>query len=169
MSSPEAKSSLTYRVLCYLLILVGLLQTIGLLCKNNRTLRILGFATASSPLPEVFGKMQGHEPMAYFYKVDLIGIDGKVVTLPFKRKEISTLLSHSPGHLNRFSPYFFAINWGPVLDKRIRDHLMIHGFCTGGPVAVLLGMNEPVKRVSVTLTPRSPHEEPKYFEVTCPA
>lgn len=112
------------KLLYYIIITIGFLQTIGYLTKI-KPIRDLGVVTAASPLPIVFTEVRGVET----YASDFYFRWGKDNTSKKKIKITPALYSKLKGPYNRRNIYGAAIAFGPVLPKKIWDPVLSYGLC----------------------------------------
>jgi hypothetical protein len=113
------------RKIVYLLIIaLGLVQVLGYML-GNKTLRGLGMATCSSPLPIVFTEVKGVETFAsdfFIQFTDDSGLKQRVQITP-------ALYSTLKGPYNRRNIYGAAIAYGPVLKKDLLESVLQYGLC----------------------------------------
>lgn len=112
------------KVLYVLVISIGLIQTVGYIL-GNKTLRGLGMATCSSPLPIVFTEVKGVETFASDFFVQFTDDKGAQ-----QRVQITpSMYSKLKGPYNRRNIYGAAIAYGPVLNKDLLASILNYGFC----------------------------------------
>ncbi len=112
------------KVVYIIIIAVGLLQVTGYLL-GNKTLRGLGMATCSSPLPIVFTEVKGVETFASDFFIQYIDTNGVQDITPIT----PALYSKLKGPYNRRNIYGAAIAYGPVLKKDLLESILRYGFC----------------------------------------
>ncbi|NQX92317.1 MAG: hypothetical protein HRT74_09415 [Flavobacteriales bacterium] len=106
--------------------MVGSLQIIGWVI-NSKSVRGLGMAYCSSPLPIVFTEVKGVETFAADFFVcyrDGSGTNQKVQITPQRYSMLK-------GPYNRRNVYGAAISYGPVLDSTLWSSVLKHGTCNG--------------------------------------
>lgn len=112
------------KILCYIIVVIGLLQTIGYVSKI-KIIRSIGVITSASPLPIVFTEVKGVETFAsdFYFRWDG---ENKV------KEEIKitpALYSKLKGPYNRRNIFGAAIAYGPVLPKDTWDPILNYGLC----------------------------------------
>lgn len=103
---------------------IGLLQVIGY-SVGNKTIRGIGMASGSSPLPIVFTKVKGIETFAsdfYIQFIDKSGVHQELQITP-------AMYSKLKGPYNRRNIYGAAISYGPVLKKELWESVISYGLC----------------------------------------
>lgn len=130
-----------------LLVVVGLLQSIGSFTQNN-SLYLLGRATMASPHPDVFCAAQGLEPISNVYTVIGTFKDGTDRSVEVSRK-ISDRFASRFDYIPRLGPYLFGVIWFPVMNTQLSRHLLSYGLCHSGTLANELGFSEELLRVQV--------------------
>jgi hypothetical protein len=106
------------------IIAIGLIQTFGYLL-GNKTIKGIGQATASSPLPIVFTDVKGVETFASDFYLEFTNENGM-------KEEIQitpNLYSKLRGPYNRRNIYGAAISYGPILKKEIWESVLNYGLC----------------------------------------
>jgi len=112
------------KILYYLIIIIGFLQTIGYLTKI-KMIRDLGVVTAASPLPIVFTEVEGVETFASDFYLQWTNSNNE-------KEEVQitpALYSKLKGPYNRRNIYGAAIAYGPVLPGKIWDPILNYGLC----------------------------------------
>lgn len=112
------------RALYIIVILVGSLQIIGYIVQS-KTIRGLGIATGTSPLPIVFTEVRGVETFASDFFIlynDSTGNEQRIQITP-------AFYSRMKGPYNRRNIYGAAISYGPVLDTNLTGAVLDFGLC----------------------------------------
>ncbi len=113
------------KTLYYIIVGIGLLQTIGYLTKVD-VVRNIGLVTSASPLPIVFTEVKGVEAFAgdyYFqWKKDETSSVEKIKVTP-------ALYSKLKGPYNRRNIYGAAIAGGPILPQKLSNPIINYGLC----------------------------------------
>jgi len=112
------------KVIYSIVVAVGLIQTAGFLLQN-KTLRGLGIACCSSPLPIVFTEVRGVETFASDFFIQYIDSTQQ-------KQEIQitpALYSKLQGPYNRRNIYGAAIAYGPVLKEEQWSSILSRGLC----------------------------------------
>ncbi len=112
------------KILYYLVIAIGLLQTIGYLSQIE-IIRHLGILTSASPLPIVFTEVNGVEGFAADFYFQWTKDDGSLE----KVKITPELYSKLKGPYNRRNILGAAIAGGPMLPKTMWDPILNYGLC----------------------------------------
>ncbi|MFM2016442.1 MAG: hypothetical protein RL007_98 [Bacteroidota bacterium] len=108
----------------FLIVVIGLLQIAGY-CFRSPSIRGLGQALSSSPLPIVFTEVKGVETFAADFFIgftDSTGAYKEVVITP-------EMYSKLKGPYNRRNVYGAAISYGPVLPEKIWKSVLNYGVC----------------------------------------
>ena len=106
------------------IVAIGLLQIIGYTLRI-KSLRGIGAAMGSSPLPIVFTEVKGVETFAADFYLQYMDSSGQ-------KKEIQItpeLYGKLKGPYNRRNVYGAAISYGPVLKKDIWESVLQYGLC----------------------------------------
>lgn len=112
------------KIIYYLIIIIGFLQTIGFLTKI-KPIRNLGIVTAASPLPIVFTEVKGVETFAsdFFFRWNDSSAETQEV------KITPELYSKLRGPYNRRNIFGAAIAYGPVLPEEVWGPILNYGLC----------------------------------------
>lgn len=109
----------------YILVLViGLLQTIGYLTKI-KVIRDLGAVTCSSPLPIVFTEVRGVEAYASDFYLEFKTEEGLLEQI----KLTPEIYSKLKGPYNRRNVYGAAIAGAPILPETLWKPILTYGLC----------------------------------------
>jgi hypothetical protein len=141
-------SSRGQNVLCWLVVMVGLIASLGYMTRAER-IRGFGQLTVASPLPLVFSAFRGIETFALRFEVETLSAAG-----------VRTRMEITPAVYSRFhAPYNLRNVYGAVLsygpgfrepkELKLLDSVLKHGFCDSGPLARDFGVPEPVEQVTV--------------------
>jgi hypothetical protein len=112
------------KYLYLLVILIGLLQPIGYLL-GNKSIKGIGQASGSSPLPIVFTEVKGVETFASNFYIQFINNEGNNAEYQITPH----LYSKLKGPYNRRNIYGCAISYGPILKKEIWESILNYGIC----------------------------------------
>jgi hypothetical protein len=112
------------KILYYIVISIGLLQTIGYLTKI-KIIRDIGVVTTASPLPIVFTEVKGVETFASDFYLLWTNDQNEQEEV----KITPALYSKLKGPYNRRNIFGAAIAYGPVLPKKIWDPILNYGLC----------------------------------------
>ena len=107
-----------------LLILLGLLQSFGYVIDSD-VIRNVGIVSVASPLPLVFHQVKGVETFASDFTLMYQDVDGNNVS----RKITPEYYSTWEGPYNWRNVYGAAISYGPILDQKLWEEILTHGFC----------------------------------------
>lgn len=112
------------KIIYLIIIAIGLLQIIGYVI-DNKTIRGIGIAIASSPLPIVFTQVKNVETFASEFFI--IYTDTKGI---YQKKQITPMMySKLKGPYNRRNIYGAAISYGPILNKKILNPVLDYAIC----------------------------------------
>lgn len=112
------------KALYVLVVAAGLMQIAGYLTRNS-SIKGLGAAIASSPLPIVFTEVKGVETFASEFHIEYTGADGSRKSLLVTPEMYSRL----QGPYNRRNIYGAAISYGPVLPEALWGSVLEYGIC----------------------------------------
>lgn len=112
------------RVLYILVLSIGLLQIAGYI-SGITTIRGLGMASCSSPLPIVFTEVKGVETFASDFFIRYTDKEGVTKQLQITPE----LYSKLKGPYNRRNIYGAAISYGPILKKELWLSVLNYGIC----------------------------------------
>jgi hypothetical protein len=155
------------RLAIIFLTVIGLLQFFAVSFQLPE-LRRFAFATTASPLPEVFGASEdGHEPMRTTNQLHLIYKNGITVDAALGEKNRRQLITSQAGHLTRFAPYFYALNWAPNFNPATRDQLLRHAFCGHGRLTTLLKLPSHPNKIEITIRERVSDKVKFQYEISC--
>lgn len=112
------------KVIYYLIVIIGFLQTIGFLTKI-KPIRSLGIVTAASPLPIVFTEVKGVETFASDFYFRWNNESSEVQEV----KVTPELYSRLQGPYNRRNIFGAAIAYGPVLPEKVWQPILNYGLC----------------------------------------
>lgn len=107
-----------------MVVCVGLLQIIGFLSKN-KTIRGLGVATTSAPLPLVFTKVKDVETFSNQFFIDYTSKKNQKLSLEITPEVYSKI----KGAYNRRNVYGAAFSYAPILDKKLLNAVLSYSFC----------------------------------------
>ena len=112
------------KILYFIVIAIGLLQTIGYLTQIE-IVRNLGILTSASPLPIVFTEVKGVEGFAadFYFQWD------KAESKTEKIKITPQLYAKLKGPYNRRNIFGAAIAGGPMLPKTMWNPILNYGLC----------------------------------------
>jgi hypothetical protein len=127
-----------------LLVAVGLANAIAYLL-DVQPLATAAKATTASPLPRAFSQSQSLAGFAKEFVIELTNADGRVE----RRETSSELFVGLPGPYERQVLYGAALTYTPEFPQARFVAMLRYGFCRGGPLAVRIGVHEPVRRVTV--------------------
>lgn len=144
-------------VLSLLLVLIGLIQSIGYL-TGQPWLKSIGVMSVSSPLPIVFTEQKALETFAndFFLEYE----DKKGV------KQSIQLTSALYKKLN--APYNYrnvlgaAISYGPVLPKPVVNSVLEYAFQNPGNISLALGLDVPLKNASIVIKTKTIGKDETY-------
>lgn len=131
------KSKKTLNILAILLVMVGLLQSLGHF-TGSKTLKQLGMLTVASPLPIVFTEQKGFlETFASEFTLVYTkeGAEQRVKITP----ELYTKLDKPYNYRNVIGA---AISYGPILPKPLVDSVLAYAFISPAPLSKALGIGE---------------------------
>lgn len=112
------------RVGYVLIVVVGLLQIAGY-CFRMPSVRGLGQALSSAPLPIVFTEVKGVETFAADFFIGFTDSSGTYQEVAITPEMYSRL----QGPYNRRNVYGAAISYGPVLPEKIWKSVLNYGVC----------------------------------------
>lgn len=133
------------KALYVLVVAIGLLQITGYLLKN-KTIKGLGAATASSPLPIVFTQVKEVETFAsdfYLQYVDENSAQKEVRITP-------EIYSRLKGPYNRRNIFGAAISYGPVLPEQLWKSVLAYAICNK-VLLTEIGLPATAKNVTVRI------------------
>jgi len=112
------------KIIYSMIVLIGLLQSIGYLTKIEN-IRNLGVLTTASPLPIVFTDVNGVEAFAadFYLNWNDKSTNSKQI------KITPALYAQLKGPYNRRNAYGAAIAGGPILPEKIWKPILKYGLC----------------------------------------
>ena len=140
-----------YSLVCFLVIVIGVLEPIGLVLKND-TFRVLGRVSTASVLPLVFNKNLGIEFWANQYSFETTNAEGEREEL----KITSEVLQRLQGPHTRVAAYVVPVGLGTIIGEVLYSTPLRYGFCGDAPVAREFGYQEEIKTLTVNVTSRTP-------------
>lgn len=105
-------------------VIIGSLQIIGFTTKN-KTIRGIGVATTSSPLPLVFTKVKDVETFSNQFFIDYTTKDNQKFSLEITPEVYSKI----KGAYNRRNVYGAAFSYAPVLNEKLLNAVLSYSFC----------------------------------------
>lgn len=130
--------------------LLGCLQMTGYL-TGSVALRGIGAATAASPLPKVFGDVDGLETFASEFTLHYRRPSGAVVQMAITPE----LYGRLSGPYNRRNVYGAALSYAPRLPRELWEPVFCYALAADGPVRAELGLGSRVSDISVTIRTRT--------------
>ena len=112
------------KYLYIVIVIVGLLQIIGFVVKN-KTIRGVGIASTSAPLPLVFTKVKDVETFSNQFFIDYTTKNNQKLSLEITPEVYSKI----SGAYNRRNVYGAAFSYAPVLDKNLLNAILYYSFC----------------------------------------
>jgi len=112
------------KYLYILVVVVGFLQIIGFTLKN-KTIRGIGIASTSAPLPLVFTKVKDVETFSNQFFIDYTTKENQKLSLEITPKVYSKI----KGAYNRRNVYGAAFSYAPLLDKKLLNTILYYSFC----------------------------------------
>lgn len=123
------------KILSILLVLVGLMQSIGFII-DSKSIKQLGAVTVASPLPIVFTQQKGFlETFASEFTL-VYNEKGKQIRVPIT-PELYSKLDKPYNYRNVLGA---AISYGPILPKPLVDSVLNYAFVTPGEVSKAFGL-----------------------------
>jgi hypothetical protein len=117
-----------------LVLVVGFLQMVGYV-TGSRTLRGVGAASVISPLPKVFGDVEGLETFASEFTLTYRRADGARDSVRITPEIYGRL----GGPYNRRNVYGAALSYAPRLPEPLWTAVYCYGMAPGGPLRRELG------------------------------
>ena len=145
-------------VLSLLLVLIGLIQSIGHLSQQP-WLKGIGLMTVSSPLPIVFTEQKGLETFANDFFLEYED----------KRGEQQSIQLTSKLYKKLNAPYNYrnvlgaAISYGPILPQAVVDSILEHSFQNPGNISLALGLEVPLKNASIVIKTKTKDRNKTYI------
>lgn len=161
------------RLAAVLLLLLGLLSTIGIIF-GSRTLRLLGIASLASPLLVVYSELGGYRLMEIRPRLLIVDVDGKSYDFVWDREQYNAV-AQQENPFNRhiiILGYTSAINLmlDPKRERTRRQAYLAHGLCENGPLSKYLKIDRPVREVQVLIDDDIPPDRiMKELRFQCPS
>lgn len=149
--------------LCFLLLLIGLLQIIGH-AIGVKAIKGLGAVTTASPLPLVFTAVKGIETYTLKFKLEYTTEDQKTRTMDITPE----VYSKFNGPYNRRNIYGAAFSYAPILPDTLRNSVFQNAFC--GPCFLKndLDIKGAVQNVKIYIYSKTERKQaPWIYQVTC--
>lgn len=147
-----------------LVVAIGFLQVVGFLV-GSKSIRGLGMAYCSSPLPIVFTEVKGVETFASDFFIRFR--DGNVA----EEKSIQItpeVYQKLKGPYNRRNVYGAAISYGPVLPDSLWKSVLNYGICEG-TLAEELGLPQKATEVEILIKSKTAGSKEEWvLKVDCP-
>ncbi len=144
------------KILSVLLVLLGLMQSIGYM-TGNKTIKHLGLLTVASPLPIVFTQQKGF--------LETFALD---FTLVYKEKGVEKSIQITPALYAKLDkPYNYrnvlgaAISYGPVLPEALVQSVLGYAFLEPAAVSKAFGIGE-MKNAYIKLKAKSKNVNKTY-------
>ena len=138
----------------YLLVAIGLVQTIGFLA-GVKEIRGIGIATMASPLPIVFTQFRGIETFALEMTSEITTNSGEVSTHKMTPEKYSML----KGPYNLRNVYGAVISYGAgfesAKEKKLLHAVLNHGFCQPGNLSRDMELPTDISDIKVHLKPKT--------------
>ena len=137
------------------LLVLGLLQTMGVLTQN-RIMRGLGLASAASPYPRVFCQVKSPEgvllePFASDFILEAVSRNGEKTTVTLNPE----LYKRVKGPYNRRNVYGAALSYAPVMPEPLVKAVTQYGLKKGGPLREEIGFSEDVESFTLVIKTRT--------------
>ena len=130
-------SKRTVNILSILLVLVGLLQSVGHV-TGSKALKQLGMLTVASPLPIVFTEQKGFlETFASEFTL-VYEVQGKEKRVPIT-PELYAKLDKPYNYRNVLGA---AISYGPILPEPLVSSVLNYAFISPAPLSKALGIQD---------------------------
>lgn len=143
----------------YFIIFIGLLQVFGFVIRNPH-IEIMGRLTAASPMPIVFGQIDGLEYWASSYKLELIFKDGTSMT-----KSITPIdFAHMRGNHWVHMAYVIPLACAPISSDEFGTSTFRYGLCKGGPLAQDWEIPAELKEGYITITNNTVGEKKQWIK-----
>ena len=146
------------------LMLIGLLNTMGLIFFNSQEMRGPAIISVASPLPFVFSAFNGVETFSTKMDMDLTFKNGTRLNIPIDHK----LYGGLKGPYNRRNVIGAVFSHGPFFDKpemiTIRDQVLDWGFCQGHLSE--FGIDEKVDRAIINVRSKTIGNEGKLWQMS---
>ncbi len=140
-------------IMYVLFIILSCASAIGYVA-NSDSIRGIGFASATSPLPFVFSAYNGEETFSTIFELDIILKNGSHINQQIDNK----LYGKLKGPYNRKNVYGAIFSHGVFFDKEnlinIRQQILEWGFC-GGFLSREFGIDEPIKTATISVRTKS--------------
>ena len=157
--------------LCLLLILWGLLGSIGVLGRM-RELRFYAYASLASPILIVYSDSEGLQNMALRANLELMFDDGSAQSFEFNKELYHKIVSHEPFYIRHIVtlPYFAAVTL--LIDAgsspEMRESILRYGFCGEGRMREYLGVKKRPSRLKISFRSEKVKQRlPEPFELSC--
>ena len=145
------------KILSILLVLVGLLQSIGYVTQS-KTLRQLGLLSVASPLPIVFTEQKGF--------LETFALDFNLV---YEEAEGEKNIQITPALYAKLDkPYNYrnvlgaAISYGPILPKELVNSVLGYAFVSPATVSKAFGLKQ-MSNARIELTSKTKNVDKKYI------
>jgi len=145
------------KILSTLLVLVGLLQSIGYVVQS-KTIKQLGLLTVASPLPIVFTEQKGFlETFALDFNLryEENGIEKSIKITP-------TLYAKLDKPYNYRNVLGAAISYGPILPKELVSSVLGYAFVSPATVSKAFGIKE-MQNAQIELSSKTKNVNKKYI------
>ena len=144
------------KILSFLLVAIGLLQSLGHI-TGNKTIKNLGLITVASPLPIVFTQQKGF--------LETFALD---FTLRYEEDNQEKQIKITPELYAKLDkPYNYrnvlgaAISYGPILPKELVDSVLNYAFITPGVLSKSFDLGD-IKNASLILHSKTKNENKCY-------
>lgn len=145
-------NSRSLKFLCMIVVLVGLLQSIGYII-NSASIRNTGNLTVASPLPLVFTTVKGIETFAQEFFL-VYEQNEKTVSLKIT-PEVYSKLSHSYNLRNAIGA---AVSYAPVLPDGLRNSALNYSFNPNSEMAKALNVPLTANNIRLQVTNKQTNE-----------
>jgi hypothetical protein len=149
--------------MCYLLVLVGLLQIIGH-ATRVKAIKGLGAVSTASPLPLVFTAVKGLETYTLEFKLEYTIQDHQTKVLDITPE----VYSKFNGPYNRRNIYGAAFAYAPILPDTLRNAVFHNAFCGTCFLKNDLGISGTLQNVNIYIYSKTERKKaPWIYQVTC--
>ena len=145
------------KILSTLLVLLGLVQSVGHL-MGNKTIKSIGLISVASPLPIVFTQQKGF--------LETFALD---FVLVYEEDEVEKKIKITPELYAKLDkPYNYrnvlgaAISYGPVLPKELVSSILDYAFIEPASVSKMFGIGK-MKKACIELSPKTKNVNKKYI------
>lgn len=150
------------RVKEWAVVFIGMMGTIGI-CTGWSTLRMIGQGSLASPVLVVYSELSGYKVMSLRPHVSLELEDGTTRGFVLDRDSYNFIAQQE----NPFNRHVFVLGYVAALqllinrddNPQLRESILKHGFCNGGPLTHYLHIGPHVRRFTVRIDGEAPDEK----------